>query len=61
LGGAVYVPKGDIQYAGGSSVNVNCTQVIGDTISFVGSSALKVNCSGYGTQSIGVTAAALVE
>jgi hypothetical protein len=61
LGGAVYVPKGAVEYAGGSNVNVNCTQVIGDTISFVGNSTLKVNCSGYGTKSIGVTAAALVE
>ena len=61
LGGAVYVPKGDIQYAGGSNVNVNCTQVIGDTISFVGNSTLKVDCSAYGTKSIGASQAALVE
>jgi Flp pilus assembly protein TadG len=61
LGGAVYVPKGAIEYAGGSNVNVNCTQVIGDTISFVGNSTLKVNCSNYGTKSIGASQAALVE
>ena len=61
LGGAVYVPKGDIEYAGGASTTVNCTQVIGDTISFVGNSVLKVDCAGYGTASIGTSQAALVE
>lgn len=61
LDGAVYIPKGAIEYAGGSNVNVNCTQVIGDTISFVGNSTLKVDCSAYGTRSIGTSQAALVE
>ena len=61
LGGAVYVPKGDVEYAGGANTNVNCTQVIGDTISFVGNSNLKVDCSTYGTRSIGASQAALVE
>lgn len=61
LGGAVYVPKGDIEYAGGANTNVNCTQVIGDTISFVGNSNLKVDCAAYGTRSIGASQAALVE
>ena len=61
VGGAVYVPKGDIEYAGGASTTVNCTQVIGDTIGFVGNSILKINCSAYGTRSIGVSQATLVE
>jgi len=61
MGGALYFPKGDVEYAGGANTNVNCTQVIGDKISFVGNSNLKVNCSGYGTKSIGASQAALVE
>jgi Flp pilus assembly protein TadG len=61
LGGAVYLPKGAVQYAGGASSNVNCTQLIGDTISFVGNSNLAVDCSAYGTRSIGTSKASLVE
>lgn len=61
LGGAVYVPKGTLQYAGGNNAATNCTQVIGDTVSFVGNSLLRVNCSGSGTHPIGVTVSALVE
>jgi Flp pilus assembly protein TadG len=61
IGGAVYVPKGTLQYAGGNNANTNCTQVIGDTVSFVGNSLLKINCSGSGTRPIGSSLASLVE
>jgi len=61
LGGAVYVPHGTLQYAGGNNTSTNCTQVIADTVTFVGNSLLKINCSGYGTRPIGSSAAALVE
>lgn len=61
FGGAVYVPKGSLDYAGGSNVNTNCTQVIADTVTFTGNSQLAVNCSGYGTQPIGASKASLVE
>jgi Flp pilus assembly protein TadG len=61
LGGAVYVPHGTLQYAGGNNANTNCTQVIADTVTFVGNSLLKINCSGSGTRPIGTSAASLVE
>jgi hypothetical protein len=61
IGGAVYFPKGTLQYAGGNNASTNCTQVIGDTVSFVGNSLLKINCSGSGTRPIGSSVAALVE
>jgi hypothetical protein len=61
FGGAVYLPKGALDYAGGSNVNTNCTQVIADTVTFTGNSQLAVNCSGYGTKDIGTSKAALVE
>jgi len=61
LGGAVYLPKGTLQYAGGNNANTNCTQVIADTVTFVGNSLLKVNCSGSGTRPIGTSMASLVE
>ncbi|HET7084551.1 MAG TPA: pilus assembly protein TadG-related protein [Rhizomicrobium sp.] len=61
IGGAVYVPKGTLQYAGGANAATNCTQVIGDTVSFVGNSQLKINCAGSGTRPIGVSVASLVE
>jgi Flp pilus assembly protein TadG len=61
LGGAVYIPHGAVQYAGGASTNVHCTQLIGDTITFVGNSNLAIDCSAYGTRSIGTSQASLVE
>ena len=61
FGGAVYLPKGALDYAGGSNVNANCTQVIADTVTFTGNSQLAVNCSGQGTKDIGTSKAALVE
>jgi Flp pilus assembly protein TadG len=61
IGGAVYVPKGSLEYAGGNNANTNCTQVIGDTVTFVGNSQLKINCSGSGTRPIGTSLASLVE
>ena len=61
IGGAVYVPHGTLQYAGGNNANTNCTQVIADTVSFVGNSLLKINCAGQGTRPIGTSMASLVE
>jgi Flp pilus assembly protein TadG len=61
LGGAVYVPHGTLQYAGGNNANTNCTQVIADTVTFVGNSKLAINCSGSGTRTIGTSVASLVE
>lgn len=61
LGGAVYLPDAAVQYAGGASTSTNCTQLIGDTITFVGNSDLAINCSGYGTRPIGASQASLVE
>ena len=61
MGGAVYLPKGTLDYAGGANTNTNCTQVIADTITFVGNSKLAVNCAGYGTKPIGTSVASLVE
>ncbi|MBI3677966.1 MAG: hypothetical protein HY243_15260 [Proteobacteria bacterium] len=61
LGGAVYLPDGTVNYSGGASGSTNCTQLIGDTITFSGNANLAVNCSSYGTQSIGISQASLVE
>jgi Flp pilus assembly protein TadG len=61
LGGAVYFPHGTINYAGGSAVNVVCTELIGDIVSFVGNSTLSINCAGYGTKPIGSMTASLAE
>jgi hypothetical protein len=50
LGGAVYLPKGAIDFSGGMSTSTSCTQIIGDTINFSGNSALALNCKNYGTR-----------
>jgi Flp pilus assembly protein TadG len=58
--GAVYVSKGALQWAGNSSANQPCTQIIADTVQMVGNSSLQVNCAGYGTKAI-TTPATLLE
>jgi hypothetical protein len=61
LTGAVYLPKGDIKFAGGSNTGRGCTQLIGNTLTFSGNSALKIDCSGAGTKQLGPPTAVLVE
>jgi len=60
LGGAVYFPTGDIDFAGGAGTNTNCTQIIGDTVNFTGNSGVAINCAGYGVKPIGATGVRLV-
>jgi hypothetical protein len=50
FGGAIYLPSAAIDFAGGASTGMNCTQLIGDTIAFSGNSALSLNCSSAGTK-----------
>lgn len=61
FGGAVYLPRAAIAYSGGASGSTNCTQLIGDTVSFSGDANLAVNCAGAGTNNIGLFKASLVE
>jgi hypothetical protein len=61
LGGALYLPKGAVGFAGGSGTGNACTQLIADTITFTGNSNFAVNCAGYGTKPLGSGLARLVE
>ena len=61
IGGAIYIPKGAIDFAGGANTSSGCTQLIGDTLTFTGNSNLAINCSGYKTKPIGTSLAKLVE
>jgi hypothetical protein len=61
FGGAIYLPKGDVTFAGGSEANTTCTQIVANTITFVGNSDLANSCSNYGTKPIGSALAALAE
>lgn len=61
FGGALYLPKGDVTFAGGADTGTGCTQIVADTIAFVGNSNLAIDCSGYSTNPIGTAAAMLVE
>ena len=60
LGGAVYVAKGAIEFAGGAGTSTSCTQIIGDTIKFTGSSGVAINCSNYKTKPFSPTLVRLV-
>jgi Flp pilus assembly protein TadG len=50
LGGAIYLPNGAINYSGNAATSTNCTQIIGDTITFTGNSGVAINCSSYETK-----------
>ena len=50
LGGAIYVSKGAISFSGGASTSTNCTQLIGNTVTFTGNSGFALNCNNYGTK-----------
>jgi Flp pilus assembly protein TadG len=50
FGGAIYVPTGAITYAGGADTATTCTQIIGDTVTFVGNSNLAIDCSRFNTR-----------
>jgi Flp pilus assembly protein TadG len=50
LAGAIYVPTGAITFAGGVGASSSCTQIVGNTVSFVGNSSLAIDCSSYNTK-----------
>jgi hypothetical protein len=61
FGGALYLPKGAVSFAGGSNTGNACTQLVADTITFSGNSNFAINCAGYGTKPLGSGLAKLVE
>jgi hypothetical protein len=61
FGGALYLPKGAVDYTGGASSSNGCTQLVANTVTFSGNSNFAINCSGSGTKPIGTTLTKLVE
>ena len=53
LGGVIYIPTGDVLFAGGAGSTSSCTKLIADTIQFTGSSNFAIDCKGYGTKAFG--------
>jgi hypothetical protein len=45
LSGAMYFPTSDITYAGNSSMNVECLQMVGQKLKFRGGATITNNCS----------------
>ena len=54
FGGAIVAPSMAISFSGTgvSGTNQNCTQIIGDTITFTGNSSVSSDCGSYGTAAI---------
>jgi len=50
IGGAIYLPTAAVSFSGGAATGTSCTQIIGDTVTFVGNSSVAINCSGYEIQ-----------
>ena len=64
LQGALYYPTQQVSYTGGSNSPSNCTEVIGDDITFSGATYLGDNCAGTGVKQIspsGTKTASLVQ
>lgn len=61
LGGAIYLSKAAVDFAGGAGTSTGCSQLIGNTVKFVGNSNFAINCSGTGTKALGSAVAKLVE
>lgn len=61
FGGALYLPKANLSFSGGSGTTTSCTKVIADTITFSGTSNLQVNCAALGVATIGTVTAQLVQ
>lgn len=61
FGGAIYLPKANLNFAGGNGTTTSCTKIIADTLTFSGTSNLEVNCSALGTATIGSQTAQLIE
>jgi Flp pilus assembly protein TadG len=61
FGGAMYLPKGAVDFAGGANTATGCTQLIGDTVTFTGNSNLSIDCSNYKIKPVGSAVARLVE
>jgi hypothetical protein len=60
--GAVYLPQGATEYAGGASTSIpTCTQLISDTVTFTGNSNFAINCGSQGTKPVGSMTARLIE
>jgi Flp pilus assembly protein TadG len=54
INGAIYVTKGAVSFAGGSTTSNACTQLVADTVTFTGNSSFKIGCTN-GMQQIGST------
>ena len=50
LGGAIYVPTGAVDFAGGAGTGTSCTQLIANSVTFTGNSSFALNCNNYGTR-----------
>jgi len=61
IGGAIYFPRANIEYAGGAATSTSCTQIIGDSVTFTGNSAVAVNCSSYKTRPFSALVVRLVQ
>jgi Flp pilus assembly protein TadG len=59
--GAIYLPKGDVSFAGGAASTNGCLQLIANKATFVGNANFAINCEGKGTRAIASALAKLTE
>jgi Flp pilus assembly protein TadG len=60
FGGAIYLPKAAVSYAGGSNTSTSCTQLIADMVTWTGNANFAINCSSYGIKPLGSQSVRLI-
>lgn len=60
LTGAMYFPTSDITYAGNSTMEVKCLQMVGQKLKFRGGAKITNQCTGTGADSVGQTMVRLI-
>jgi Putative Flp pilus-assembly TadE/G-like len=60
LTGAMYFPSSDITYAGNSTMQVNCLQMVGQKLKFRGGAKITNQCTGTGADAIEQTMVRLI-
>lgn len=53
LNGAIYTPRAEVSFSGGSGSGNGCTKMVGNTLKFTGNSSFEINCEGLKTKPIG--------
>jgi Flp pilus assembly protein TadG len=61
LNGGIYLPLGDVKYAGGSGSTLGCNQLIANSITFTGNANFALSCANSGVKPVSFAATRIAE